>query len=47
MRKYLLNRKTKETDINININIDGSGKSNISTKIPFFDHMLEQISTHS
>ena len=39
-------RKTKETDINLAINIDGSGKSNISTGVGFFDHMLEGFSKH-
>ena len=46
MRKISIDRKTKETKISLNINLDGSGKSEISTKIPFFDHMLEQIATH-
>lgn len=40
------NRKTKETDIKIKINLDGSGKSSISTGIPFMDHMLELFSKH-
>ena len=39
-------RKTKETDINLMINIDGSGKSNVSTGVGFFDHMLEGFSKH-
>ena len=39
-------RATHETDINLSLNLDGSGKSNISTGILFFDHMLDQLARH-
>lgn len=39
-------RNTNETKIKIALNIDGTGKSNISTGLAFFDHMLEQIARH-
>lgn len=39
-------RKTSETDIRIELNLDGSGDADISTGIPFFDHMLEQLARH-
>jgi len=41
-----IKRTTRETDISIEINIDGSGKSDISTGIGFFDHMLNLFSRH-
>jgi imidazoleglycerol-phosphate dehydratase / histidinol-phosphatase len=40
-------RKTNETNIDIRLNIDGSGISNISTGLNFFNHMLEQLARHS
>lgn len=45
-RKAKVQRKTNETQIEIELNLGGSGKSEISTGLHFFDHMLEQISKH-
>ncbi len=42
----VVQRKTSETDIFIDLKLDGSGKSSLSTGLPFFDHMLEQIARH-
>lgn len=47
MRTASKTRKTRETDISLQLNIDGSGKADIDTGIPFFDHMLTLFSRHS
>ena len=39
-------RSTKETSISVAIDLDGSGKGDISTGIPFYDHMLDQLARH-
>jgi imidazoleglycerol-phosphate dehydratase len=45
-RKATLHRKTRETDILMSLNLDGTGESDISTTIPFLDHMLEAFAKH-
>ncbi len=45
-RSSTKSRSTKETSIEISIDLDGSGRTEISTGIPFFDHMLDQIGRH-
>lgn len=39
-------RGTRETQIALSLNVDGSGKSDIETGIPFFNHMLELLAKH-
>ena len=45
-RTASLKRKTSETEIEIDLNLDGKGSYDISTKIPFLDHMLTQLAKH-
>ena len=45
-RTAQVTRSTKETSIDVSINLDGSGTASISTGIPFYDHMLEQLGKH-
>jgi imidazoleglycerol-phosphate dehydratase len=42
-----VHRKTNETQIKLNVNLDGTGKNSIATGLPFFDHMIQQLSKHS
>jgi imidazoleglycerol-phosphate dehydratase len=46
-RQAQINRRTNETKIDIDLRVDGKGHSEITTKIPFFDHMLTLFSRHS
>jgi imidazoleglycerol-phosphate dehydratase len=45
-RTASIERTTKETSIRLSLNLDGDGRADISTTIPFLDHMLEQIARH-
>ena len=42
-----ITRETRETQISISLNLDGTGARDISTSIPFLDHMLELFARHS
>ena len=46
MRQAKITRDTSETQIVLSINLDGTGDSHFATGLPFFDHMLTQISRH-
>jgi imidazoleglycerol-phosphate dehydratase len=45
-RTAQIRRNTKETQIELRLNLDGRGKSEISTGIRFFDHMLDLVARH-
>ena len=47
MRTSQIERITNETNIKLVLNLDGAGKGTIKTNIPFFDHMLDQLTFHS
>ncbi len=40
-------RVTKETQVAVGIDLDGSGRTDVSTGLPFYDHMLDQLGRHS
>ena len=47
MRVEEVTRKTKETEVKAKVNLDGEGKAAISSGVPFLDHMLTSLATHS
>jgi imidazoleglycerol-phosphate dehydratase len=47
MREGAVVRKTTETSVEVSLDLDGSGMSDISTGVGFFDHMLDQLARHS
>ena len=40
-------RSTKETKVELSVSLDGAGAADVSTGLPFFDHMLDQLGRHS
>lgn len=45
-RHAQISRKTKETSIALQLNLDGTGRYQVKTPLPFFNHMLELFSKH-
>ena len=45
-RAGMVERKTKETEIVVAVELEGSGKAEIETGMPFFNHMLDSFSRH-
>jgi imidazoleglycerol-phosphate dehydratase len=45
-RRATRQRKTAETSIELTLDLDGSGSTDVSTGIPFYDHMLSQVGKH-
>ena len=45
-RSGRISRKTKETELEVVVDLDGRGETQVSTGIPFFDHMLETLAKH-
>jgi imidazoleglycerol-phosphate dehydratase len=46
-RAARVERVTKETSILVELELDGTGKVDVSTGVPFFDHMLAQLGKHA
>ena len=47
MRKGVVKRKTKETDVEVAVDLDGAGRASVATGIGFLDHMLDLLARHS
>ncbi|TCU86826.1 imidazoleglycerol-phosphate dehydratase [Curtobacterium sp. PhB191] len=46
-RTASISRSTSESSVELELDLDGTGSSDISTSVPFFDHMLTAFSKHS
>jgi imidazoleglycerol-phosphate dehydratase len=47
VRRAARDRATKETTVAATLVVDGSGVTDVSTGLPFFDHMVEQLGRHA
>jgi imidazoleglycerol-phosphate dehydratase len=45
-RAARVQRTTKESDVVVELDVDGSGRVDVDTGVPFFDHMLSQLGKH-
>ena len=45
-RSAVVERRTKETQINVHVGLDATSPIRVATGIGFFDHMLEQLAKH-
>jgi imidazoleglycerol-phosphate dehydratase len=45
-RTVTRSRTTKETSIELSLDLDGTGQASVTTGVPFYDHMLEQVGKH-
>ena len=45
-RRARVERNTAETKIVVELDLDGGGRSQLSTGVPFLDHMLDQVARH-
>lgn len=46
-RTATLSRTTRESSVEVSLDVDGTGQVDISTSVPFFDHMLTALGTHA
>ena len=46
IRTATVDRETKESSVHVEIDLDGSGRTEVDTGVPFFDHMLAQLGKH-
>jgi imidazoleglycerol-phosphate dehydratase len=46
-RTATITRTTTESSIELTLNLDGTGQSDVSTGVPFYDHMLASLAKHS
>ncbi len=47
MRTEEIYRKTKETEVKVSVNLDGEGKVSVCSDVPFLNHMITSLATHS
>ncbi len=45
-RSARVQRVTKESDVLVELDLDGTGRADVATGVPFFDHMLTQLGRH-
>jgi imidazoleglycerol-phosphate dehydratase len=46
-RRGVVSRVTNESRVEVELDLDGTGRSEVSTGVPFYDHMLTALSAHS
>ena len=46
-RRATLDRETKESKVHVEVDLDGTGRTEVSTGVGFYDHMLSSFGRHS